>query len=222
MVENIQDGIIACDADGRFSLINAAARRIHACDLESSKPEEWEGTRYDLFDVDGVAPLSVEDNPLYRALNGASVAGQELTIRPAGLPARRVVAQAVPLRDPQGAAMGAVATLHDVTAMRAAEEKSREATALYRAVFENTFQLCAILDPEGRVLAMNGAALAFRGVTPEQAIGRPFTATKPAGGSTAGQTTWTKRSRAPQSANSSGTRSTRPVPTVACTRSTSR
>lgn len=43
-----------------------------------------------------------------------------LTIRPVGLIARRVVAQAVPLRDPQGAAMGAVATLHDVTATRAA------------------------------------------------------------------------------------------------------
>ena len=53
MLNSIDTGIVTCDADGRLTLFNDAARRIHGRDAEPLlEPDDWP-LAYDLFLADG-------------------------------------------------------------------------------------------------------------------------------------------------------------------------
>jgi PAS domain-containing protein len=48
VLENITDGIVACDAEGVLTLFNRATRDFHGLPVEQLPSEEW-AERYDLF-----------------------------------------------------------------------------------------------------------------------------------------------------------------------------
>ncbi len=81
-------------------------------------------------------------------------------------------ATAVP--DEQGKFSSFLIIQRDVT------ERKRAATALaiserqFRAIFNSSYQLIGILDPDGTVLEANKTALDLGGLKPEDVIGRPF------------------------------------------------
>jgi PAS domain S-box-containing protein len=172
VLQNVQDGIVACDENGHLSLFNGAARDFHGLDAEPLPPEEWSG-RYDLFHGDGTTPLPADCVPLFRALQGEVVTGQEMVIAPKDRKARRLVAQATPLYDPDGRKIGAVASMHDVTREREAQERLQQAEARYRAIFENSFQFCGLIAPDGTLLETNQTTLDYLGKTREDVVGIP-------------------------------------------------
>ena len=173
ILQNIQDGIIACDADGRLSLFNEASRGFHGVGCEAIPPDQW-ADAYNLFEADGKTPLPTDKVPLFRALGGEIVENQSLVIASRDGACRTVVAHATPMYDAEGRKLGAVASVHDVTKERIAEERWREAHLLYRAIFNQTYQFCSLLDTEGTVLEANQTALDFAGVTREDVVGLPF------------------------------------------------
>lgn len=173
VLENMQDGIVACDADGRLSLFNAATRRFHGVDSAPIPPEQWT-ERYDLFDADGETPLAMERIPLFRALNGETVEQQEMVIAAKGQEPRRLVADAAAMFDSSGNKLGAVASMHDVTKERKAEERWKNAESRYRAIFNHTFQFCGLLDLDGTLLEANDTAINFAGLTRADLVGKPF------------------------------------------------
>ncbi|MCR9121328.1 MAG: PAS domain S-box protein [Phyllobacteriaceae bacterium] len=173
VLDNIKDGVVACDGDGHLSLFNAATRRFHGLDSRPIPPEQW-AEHYDLYEADGTTPLAMERVPLFRALNGTTVTGQEMVIAPKNGPKRRVVADAVAMRDSKGNKMGAVASMHDVTNQRLAEERWQEAEQRYRAIFNHTFQFCGLLDLDGTLLEANDTAIDFTGLTRADLVGLPF------------------------------------------------
>ena len=172
VLQNIQDGIIACGADGRLSFFNDAARRFHGRDCEAVPPEDW-AALYDLYEPDGKTPLPIARNPLFRAYNGEMVEAQELVVAPKGGTVRRLIASGTPMVDAEGNQVGAVVSAQDVTRERMAEEGWREADARYRAIFDHTFQFCGLLDPEGTLLEANQTALDFGGVSRDDVVGKP-------------------------------------------------
>ena len=131
ILENVQAGIVACDADGRLTLFNDAAKRFHGLAPDAGlDPVAWADT-YALRRGDG-SPLPVDEIPLRRAFRGEQVEGAEMQIAPEGLPTRHLLASGRQLRAEDGRTLGAVVVMHDVTDRIRAEEAKQEATVAAR------------------------------------------------------------------------------------------
>jgi diguanylate cyclase (GGDEF)-like protein/PAS domain S-box-containing protein len=126
VVENVDAGVLACDAEGVVTLINEAARRLHGIPVETTA-EEHVSARYGLLRPDGSGLLAPQDVPMIRALRGEHVRNQEVVMasdsdRHAD---RTVLANARPIVDDSGQRLGAVLALHDVTGIKRAEAALR-------------------------------------------------------------------------------------------------
>ncbi|MFV0460043.1 MAG: putative bifunctional diguanylate cyclase/phosphodiesterase [Actinomycetales bacterium] len=126
ILDNVQDGIVACDPDGRLTLFNRAARRMHGTGPDSHlSAGEW-AEHYDLFTSAGDRHLTLEELPLARALHGERFRGVEIQIEPSyGGGRRTVVCAGSPLTDGTGRLLGAVTTMHDITARKRTEAQLR-------------------------------------------------------------------------------------------------
>jgi len=124
LLENVQDGIVACDSAGNLTVFNRVSREMHGLGSAPVPPSEW-SRHYDLYELDGVTPLAQEHIPLFRALQGEQVHDVEMVIAPRGLPRRTVRASGGPLTGPDGEPLGAVVAMHDVTAQKHAESRLR-------------------------------------------------------------------------------------------------
>lgn len=171
VLENITDGIVACDADGTLTLFNSATKRMHGIDSKPIPPEEW-ASEYDLYDADGETQLTSDRIPLFRAYSGETIDGQEIVIAPKGEEPRKVLAYATPMHDKAGKQMGAVASMRDVTRERDAEALWKKAQSRYEAIFNHTFQFCALLDADGIIEEVNDTALDFGGMARSDTLGK--------------------------------------------------
>jgi len=122
LLENMEDGIVACDAEGVLTLFNRATREFHGLPDEPLPAERW-AERYDLFLADGETRMAREDIPLFRALQGEHVRHVEMVIAPKHGPRRRLTASGRALFGASGEKLGAVVVMHDITTERQAEEE---------------------------------------------------------------------------------------------------
>ncbi|MDZ8183385.1 MAG: ATP-binding protein [Nostoc sp. ChiSLP02] len=114
LLDNVQAGIVACDAEGRLKLFNQAARLFHGLPEEPLLPEEW-AKQYDLYLPDGKTPMNTADIPLFRALQGEQVKNLEMAIVPKQGVARILSANGQAIVDANGNKQGAVVVMHDIT-----------------------------------------------------------------------------------------------------------
>lgn len=114
LVESLDVAVLACDAEGRLVLANAALSGTNPLRRTSGRPgpDPVEG----VFQADGVTPLAPEELPLVRAFRGERVEGQEIVVRPGGGTAVRYQVRGRRIEtDGGGEVLGAVVALHDVT-----------------------------------------------------------------------------------------------------------
>ena len=133
LLAHLQEGIVACDADGVLQLFNDAAKRFHGLPAEPLPPERW-AEHYDLYRPDGER-MTREEVPLFRALSGEVVRDVEMVIAPRTGPRRILVANGSAIHGADGELLGAVVAMHDVTALKAAEAERTQA-AVERAARE--------------------------------------------------------------------------------------
>lgn len=133
LLESLDVGIVACDANGRLSLFNRTTREYHGLPVEPLPPEEWAG-HYDLYQGDGITPLALEEIPLFQALNHDRVRTVEMSIVPKGQPARLVRVNGAPIIDSAGHKLGAVVAMHDVTQERRNGKALQRRDAILAAV----------------------------------------------------------------------------------------
>jgi rsbT co-antagonist protein RsbR len=174
LLENLSDGVVACDATGELVLFNQVARAWHGVDVQNLPPEEW-ASAYDLYAADGVTPLPTEEIPLLRAFSGEHVQEAGMTIVANGQAPRQILANAIPLFDTDGQKIGAVAIMHDITVNNYAES----ALQLYKMIVKSlpigvmVFQLEQHDDPASfRLSAANPASKLFSGIDLEAEVGR--------------------------------------------------
>ena len=162
VLENVTEGIVACDADGTLTLFNRATRELHGLPQVPIPRSEW-AEHYDLYREDGRTRLTLAEIPLVRALNGETVERSEMVIAPRGRPAHTVLASGRALRRADGTSLGAVVALHDVTAER---RVSAERDRLI-AILKGTPDFVGMTTPSGSVRYLNPAARRMLGVAPD-------------------------------------------------------
>jgi len=139
--------LIARAPDGRIELANPAA-----LSMRGGRPEELTGIvisehseRWQTFRPDG-SPYPAEELPLSRAiLYGETSEGQEVILRDQHGKDHTVVANASPVRGPDGSTIAGIVVFHDVTgereALRAAEKANEELHALRQKLEEHLQEL---------------------------------------------------------------------------------
>lgn len=120
VLDNIADGVVACDADGVLTLFNRAMLDLDARPWPTL-PGQW-GAHHALFRPDGLTPIPPPEGPLARALAGETVHDAEMVLVPPGGSPKTVLASGQPILGVDGQKLGAVVSMHDVS-----ERKQREA-----------------------------------------------------------------------------------------------
>lgn len=124
LLDTLDEGIVACDAEGRITVFNPSARRLHGLPDESDPIGEIpadEGLRH----TDG-SPIAPRENPLIRAMSGEQVREAEIVLESDTGERRKVRVNSQALVDDEGRMLGAVAAMHDVTEQKRNEERLAE------------------------------------------------------------------------------------------------
>lgn len=173
LLENLSDGIVACDASGTLTLFNAASQTFHGLPAEPVPAERW-AEHYDLYGADYAAPMQQAEVPLFRALNGEQVRGTKMRIVPKRGKARVLIASGGPILHPDGHPLGAMIAMRDITEQEQAEAALRDSERRFRAIFNQTFQFIGLVEPDGTLIEANQTALDFGGFPADAVIGKSF------------------------------------------------
>ena len=153
LLEAMPDGVVSCDADGLLAEFNSAARDWHGVDPRALTPGQW-ASHFDLYEADGQQHLATARIPLLRAWQGESVRASEIVIKAAGQPPRAVLCNAERLLSLEGAVLGAVCVMHDISEIRASEVR-------LRTIADNVPALIAQIGEDLRCQFVNDAFMAF-------------------------------------------------------------
>ena len=179
----LAEGVVVTDVAGRITLINDAAARLHGVRRLDVAPESY-STAYGLLTEDG-RPYPSIDLPLARAVRGETVLEARWRIRRPDGAEVLAVGNARPVLDGTGQQIGAVLTIRDDTARKAAEEalerlnRSLEETVAERTaerdrVWRLSRDLLVVVGADGVFRAVNPAWTAILGHEPAQVVGRSF------------------------------------------------
>lgn len=113
ILENLSEGVVACDATGKLSFFNRATREFHGIGEEPIPSGRW-SEHYSLYRADGT-PMGADDVPLLRALHGETVRDAVMVIAPRDKDARTVICTGGPLYDSNGELLGAVIAMRDIS-----------------------------------------------------------------------------------------------------------
>jgi PAS domain S-box-containing protein len=126
LLESLEVGVVACDAEGVLTHFNRAAREFHGLPDLGGMPQ-LDLVRACLLRADGKTRMSDEDLPILRALRGERVRNAEGTLALPDAPPRSVLMGGRPLVDAQGRRLGAVIAIQDITERKQLEGQLRQA-----------------------------------------------------------------------------------------------
>ncbi len=135
VLENLVDGIVACDAQGEITVFNSAGRKFHGLTQGTLSQGDLEHS-YPVFDSLSREKLSLHQIPLYRALEGERIRDVELSILEPSGRIHFYLTNGQALKDNEDNILGAVVTMRDITALR----ESQSAQAAQHGAFINYSQ----------------------------------------------------------------------------------
>ncbi|MBW4649132.1 MAG: PAS domain S-box protein [Kastovskya adunca ATA6-11-RM4] len=136
LLNNLEDGIVACDAKGDLTLFNRATREFHGLPEQPLPPSAW-AEHFSLYLPDGKTLMQREDIPLFRAFGGEMVRELEMIIAPTQGKRRTLLASGQAIFDAEGNKLGAVAAMHDITDRKQAEEALRESESRLNSILNS-------------------------------------------------------------------------------------
>jgi diguanylate cyclase (GGDEF)-like protein/PAS domain S-box-containing protein len=173
LLENLSEGIVACDDQGKLSLFNNATRALHGLYEEGIPPEQW-AEHYDLYKADGKTHMPLDQIPLFRAYRGEKVHEEELVIAPKKQTQKIVVCNGQPLLRADGKKLGAVVAMRDITEQKAKETALAKSEAKLSAIFNQSYLFQGLMDADGTVIEINDIALDACGYKRHEEIGKKF------------------------------------------------
>ncbi|MCX6020498.1 MAG: PAS domain S-box protein, partial [Chloroflexi bacterium] len=171
VIEQMPSGVFAVDAAGNMTLTNEAARRIlglrSGLGANIYRLAAQRGPRITSPGSDDALP--VDEQPMAQALRGEFVHDREVLLHRPDRPAPVVLQiSATPLRGGDGEITGAVGVFTDVTQERRLLQDLATSEEQLRTLYQTISCGVVVLDPDGRVLHANEAALLIYGLTLEQ------------------------------------------------------
>ncbi|MGF1491224.1 MAG: PAS domain S-box protein [Microcoleaceae cyanobacterium] len=178
LLENLSDGIVACDANGVLTLFNRATQIFHGLPQEPLPATEW-AQHYDLYHVDGKTPLDQSEIPLFRALQGESVRDIEIIIAPKQGVSRTVLASGEPIRTVTGEKIGAVVAMRDITNIKQVQAQLEEREQFLRSIYNGVELAIFVVEvqpgPQFRYLGFNPACERLTGISVEEIYQKALT-----------------------------------------------
>jgi len=138
ILDNMTEGVVVADDQGKFILFNPAAERIIGRDPANLHPNQW-SEQYGFYYPDGITPYPSEELPLFKAIRGQTVDEQELLIRHKDQPEGRFIyTNARPLQSSAGVLQGGLAVFYDITDRKRVEQaikqRNRELSLLNKVI----------------------------------------------------------------------------------------
>lgn len=165
VLEQLPDGVVACDAQGKLSYFNQTLRAWHGLPESALAADQW-ATRYSLYHEDAKTQLTPEEIPLKRAFNGETLKNVPMVIAIPGEEPRYCEASGGPLLSPDGKKVGAFVIMHDVTTL----VRSRD---LLQKAIETSIAGFDIVNDKGEFIYANRAYLDMWGYeTVEEVLGQ--------------------------------------------------
>ena len=172
LLNNIHDGVVACNEKGEITLFNSAARKMHGIPNVNIPEQEWP-EYYELYRYDEKMNIVREEPPLLQALSGKAIHEHEILIHTQNGMTRHVLANAQSIYDNLGnMKLGAVLSMHDITERVRNELRIRKSEKELRAILTNMQDAYYRTNKEGFVVRVSPAVKDILGYTPEECIGR--------------------------------------------------
>ncbi|HEY5039642.1 MAG TPA: CHASE3 domain-containing protein, partial [bacterium] len=113
---NMADGVMAVDLEGRFLAVNPAAEKFLGFDFANIPPLNSWPKKIGFFHPDGAAELDYSELPLVRALNGHELSDEEIILRnKKNSPGLVLLVNGGPLKDNAGKIIGGIVVCSDIT-----------------------------------------------------------------------------------------------------------
>ena len=167
LLENLVEGVVACDDKGQLVMFNRTLREWHGLDGHQMLKRAW-AAREELFEPDGTTRLATQALPLLRSLGGEVLHAVPMVIRAQHQHPRQVLADSAPIVDGSGRRLGAVMVMHDVTKQQHLDEVVRKISV---AVEQGPVTI-VITDTEARIEYVNPKFTELTGYTPDEVLGR--------------------------------------------------
>jgi PAS domain S-box-containing protein len=167
-LSSIGDGMISTDAEGRVTFLNSVAEALTGWTLAEAVGRALP----DVFHIISEQTRQPVENPALRALAEGKVMGlanHTVLIARDGTE-RPIDDSAAPIRDRNGATVGAVLVFRDVTERRQAEGVQ----ARLAAIVDDSEDAIVSKTLDGIILTWNAGAARLFGYTAVEAVGRPI------------------------------------------------
>jgi len=160
IIENISDGLIVVDKQGKYIIKNKAIINImqNKLQLEITPNEIDEsikiGQKY--YDENGDV-LNLKEGPIMKALRGMKVKNQRIVMKHNGKEIHLDVST-TPILDEKGEVKLAVSSCHDVTGLVEKDKEIRRQKEQLEAIIENMPDAFAFYNKEGQIILLNAEA----------------------------------------------------------------
>lgn len=173
VMDVLPEGLLLIDATGRCVASNAAARRILGLHVEPAP-------RLPTYPLRGFTPRKPDGRPYARGempskrilRNGETVVSEQMVCSKRGGPDIPLLLNAAPLRDSSGQITGAVLAFQDISDIRKIERQKDELLATLSHILDGMTEPVVVIDAEGRLTRVNGAASHLLRRSPQDVLGR--------------------------------------------------
>lgn len=171
-LSSIGDGVITTDTKGIILFMNRAAFEINDMDSDTIVGQSFEET---FFFMDAYSKERAE-SPVERALHNDAVTGlkNNTVLYTKKKNEKYVSATCSPIKSPDGATLGVVVVLRDISRLKSVEMKHITEKDNLRGIFNNVPIGMVMLDSNERIIYVNDTALQFFKYSREQIIGMRF------------------------------------------------
>ena len=164
ILDNISDGIVVCDNEGKMSVFNKAAEKIYGQGLTQVGTEQW-AQQYRMYDRHGLKLLKKEQLPLYITLSKGSVENVEVMVKPVSATAKILLINGTQLLKDNGEKQGAVICIRDITERKKNDTEMRLAATAFEA-----HEAIMIVDADCNIVRVNKKFVEITGYSVEDVI----------------------------------------------------